>query len=271
MKLSTGYVSIKHHELVGFVVLLLSVFLVGCVHEPTKASLTPDQIAARAEKSARIHTELAAEYFYRGQYKVALEEVDEALKSSADYAPAFSMLGLIYMELEEDGKAQSYFERALRLEPGNPEIHNNYGWFLCQRLPEQMDRAIRHFITALRDPLYDTRHIAHANAGICELKRNNFSEASLYFRESLSFQPNYRPALVGLIEIDFQRGDVAMARSKLSEFIQKFQPTARGLWLGVQIEQSAGNSRAAESYLFQLQKNFPNSKEAKAVREGALK
>ncbi len=269
MKLSTGHVSIKHAGLVGLV-FLLSVFLTGCVHEPIEPSLTPDQIAARANKSARIHTELAAEYFYRGQYKVALEEVDEALKSNAEYAPAFSMLGLIYMELEEDSKAQSYFERALRFEPGNPEIHNNYGWFLCQRMPEQMDGAINHFMTALRDPLYDTRHIAYANAGICELKRNNFSEASLYFRESLSFQPNYRPALVGLIEMDFQRGDAGMARSKLSEFMQKFQPTARSLWLGRQIEQAAGNSRAADSYLFQLQKNFPNSKEAKAAREGGF-
>ncbi|GJL74021.1 type IV pilus biogenesis/stability protein PilW [Nitrosomonas sp.] len=269
MKLSKGHVSIKSAGLVGLV-FFLSVFLIGCVHEPIEPSLTPDQIVARANKSARIHTELAAEYFYRGQYKVALEEVDEALKSNADYAPAFSMLGLIYMELEEDSKAQSYFERALRFEPGNPDIHNNYGWFLCQRMPEQMDRAINHFMTALRDPLYDTRHIAYANAGVCELKRNNFSEASLYLRESLSFQPNYRPALVGLIEMDFQRGDAAMARSKLSEFMQKFQPTARSLWLGMQIEQTTGNSRAADSYLFQLQKNYPNSKEAKAVREGGL-
>lgn len=256
-------------RLTGFI-FLVGVFLGGCVHEPIEGRLTPEQTAARAEQSARIHTELAGEYFNRGQYKVALEEVDEALKSNANYAPAFSMLGLIYMALDEDGKAQSNFDRALRGEPGNSEIHNNYGWFLCERYPEQMDRAINHFMTALKDPLYETRHVAYANAGLCELKRNNFSKASLYFRESLSRQPNYRPALVGLIEMDFKKGNIAAARSKLSEFMQTYQPTARSLWLGIQIEQASGNARAADSYRFQLQKNYPNSREIKAVREGGF-
>lgn len=262
-------VSTEDLRLIGFM-FILGVFLGGCVHEPIEGRLTPEQTAARAEKSARIHTELAGEYFNRGQYKVALEEVDEALKSNANYAPAYGMLGLIYMALEEDDKARSNFERALKNEPGNPEIHNNYGWFLCERSPQQMDRAINHFMTALRDPLYETRHVAYANAGLCELKRNDFDKASLYFRESLSLQPAYRPALVGLIEKDFKEGNIAAARSKLTEFMQMYQPTARSLWLGFQIERASGNARAADSYRFQLQKNYPNSRETKAVREGGF-
>lgn len=251
-------------------VVVLNIFLSGCVHEPVEGRLTPEQTVARLEKSARIHTELAAEYYYRGQYKVAMEEIDAALESNPNYAPAFSVLGLINMALGEDDKAQSNFNRALKIDPKNSELHNNYGWFLCERFPDQIDRAINHFMTALRDPLYETRHVAYANAGICELKRNNFSEASLYFNESLSLQPNYRPALVGLIEMDFNSGKNAVAQSKLSDFMQKYQPTARSLWLGVQIERRAGNTRAANSYLFQLQKNFPNSSETRALREGGL-
>ena len=251
-------------------VVVLVVFLGGCVHEPIEGRLTPEQSAARAEKSARIHTELAAEYYYRGQYKVALEEIDAALESKQNYAPALSVLGLVYMALGEDSKAQSNFNQALKIEPGNSELNNNYGWFLCERFSDQMDKAISHFMTALKDPLYETRHIAYANAGICELKRNNFSVASRYFDESLSLQPNYRPALVGLIEMDFKAGKIVAAQSKLSEFMQKYQPTARSLWLGVQIERVVGNTRAANSYLFQLQKNFPNSSETRAVRESGL-
>ncbi|SER12485.1 type IV pilus assembly protein PilF [Nitrosomonas sp. Nm51] len=260
---------IKYVKLSAFVI-VLSFLWGGCVHEPIEGRLSPEQSAARAEKSARIHTELAAEYYYRGQYKVALEEIETALESKPNYAPAFSVLGLVYMTLGEDGKAQFNFDRALKIDPENPELHNNYGWFLCERFPEQIDRAINHFMTALKDPLYETRHVAYANAGICELKRSNFSKASLYFDESLSLQPNYRPALVGLIEMDFKVGKIEAAQSKLSEYLQKYQPTARSLWLGMQIERIAGNIRAANSYLFQLQKNFPNSSEYRAAREGGL-
>lgn len=246
----------------------LSVLLSSCVHEPVEERLTPEQATARAEKSARIHTELAAEYYNRGQYKVTLEEIDEALKANPDYAPALGLRGLVYMALGEDSKAQSNFKQALKLAPENSEILNNYGWFLCDRLPEQIDKAINYFMAALKDPLYETRYIAYANAGICELKRENYADASLYLNESLSFLPSYRPALVGLIEMDFQRGHFSTAQSKLSSFMQKYQPTAKSLWLGAQIERAMGNTRTADSYLFQLQKHFPDSKQARAVREG---
>ncbi len=247
---------------------ILGIFTAGCVHEPIESKRTPEQESARIAKSAKIHTELAAEYFFRGQYKVALEEVNAALKANANYAPAFNMLGLIYMTLNEDSKAQSNFERALRNAPNDPEIHNNYGWFLCERHSDQIDRAIHHFMRAINDPLYETRHIAYANAGLCEIKRNNFTEASVFLRESLMLHSSYRPALVGLIEMDFKQGQLTMAQSRLTDFMQKFPPTVKSLELGVQIERAMGNTRAADSYLFQLQKNFPDSKEARAAREG---
>lgn len=258
------------HPLHVFCITGVLVFMAGCVHEPTEGKLTPEQQAARIAKSAKIHTELAAEYFFRGQNKVALEEVDAALKANANYAPAYNMLGLIYMALDENATAQANFERALRLTPNDPEIHNNYGWFICERHPDQIERALNHFMRAFNDPLYDTRHIAYANAGLCEIKRNNFAEAAAYLRESLAIHGSYRPALVGLVEMDFKRGQLAAAQSRLTEFMQRHNPTAKSLELGIQIERARGNLRAAESYLFQLQKNFPDSKEARAAREGGF-
>lgn len=253
-----------------FLCCLLAIFTAGCVHEPSGVILTPEQEAARVAKSAKIHTELASEYYFRRQYKVALEEVDAALKSNPNYAPTYNVLGLIHMALDENSKAQSSFERALRLAPDDPEIHNNYGWFLCERYPDRIDRAIDHFRRAINDPLYETRHIAYANAGLCEIKRNNFTEASFFLREALTLHSSYRPALVGLIEMDFKRGQLAAAQSRLTEFKQKYSPTVKSLELGIQIERAMNNPRAVDSYMFQLQKLFPDSKEARAAREGRL-
>ena len=43
---------------------------------------------------------------------------------------------------------------ALGLAAGDPEINNNYGWFLCQNGREQL--AINYFMAAAKNPLYAT-------------------------------------------------------------------------------------------------------------------
>ena len=81
---------------------------------------------------ARVHTELAALYFQRGNMAVALEELRIATESDPNYPTAHSMFGLVYMELREPKMAQQSFERAIRLSPNDPDINHNYGRFLCQ-------------------------------------------------------------------------------------------------------------------------------------------
>ncbi|MBS0587910.1 MAG: type IV pilus biogenesis/stability protein PilW [Proteobacteria bacterium] len=225
----------------------------------------------RALQSAKIHTELAAEYYYRGQLDVAIEEVNEALKAQSNYALAYNVLGLINMALNENSKALENFERAVRLAPRNSEIRNNYGWFLCQRFSQRMDQAIEHFMTAAKDPLYATPEMSYANAGICETKRRNYTEARLLFQKALSLQSNYSPAIIGLIDMDFQRGNLAEAKSKLAQFSQNNPPTAESLLMAIKIEQAMGNQLAVDSYIFQLQKHFPESKEMALIREGTVK
>jgi type IV pilus assembly protein PilF len=245
--------------------------LSGCVQQAVNNGMPVQNGPDRALQSAKIHTELAAEYYYRGQLDVAIEEVNEALKAQSNYALAYNVLGLINMALNENSKALENFERAVRLAPRNSGIRNNYGWFLCQRFSQRMDQAIEHFMTAAKDPLYATPEMSYANAGICETKRQNYTEARLLFQKALSLQSNYSPAIVGLIDIDFQRGNLAEAKSKLAQFSQNNPPTAESLLMAIKIEQAMGNQLAVDSYIFQLQKHFPESKEMALIREGTVK
>lgn len=255
----------------AFVIALLIGALSGCAQQTVEQGLFTNTDADRAFLSAKIHTELAAEYFYRGQLDVAIEEVNEALKAQSNYAPAYSVMGLINMSLNENDKALSNFERAIRLAPRNSEILNNYGWFLCQRYPERIGQAIDHFVTAARDPLYATPERSYANAGVCETKRERYTEAQLFFQRSLLIQPNFPPAVIGMIEIDFQRGNLIDAKSKLTQFLQNNPSTSDGLLLAIKVEQALGNQLAVDSYIFQLQKHFPDSREAALIREGAIR
>ena len=136
-----------------------------------------EQSLSIAQQSAKIHTELAAEYYSRGQFVVALEEVTEALRSDSKYAPAYNVLGLIYMDLREDRLAQKNFEQALKIAPNDSEAHNNYGWFLCRRRPERVDQAVRYFMGTLKNPLYSTPEKPYNNAGVCMLSRGDYKSA----------------------------------------------------------------------------------------------
>lgn len=249
---------------------LLTISFMGCVQQPKLAEPTKEEKQARAHQSAKVHTELAGEYFNRGQMEVALEEIEEALKAEANYAPAHNVLGLINMKLNEDTKALQNFTQAVKLAPDDAEIRNNYGWFLCQRYSQLMDQAMEQFAQAISNPLYATPEMALTNAGICEIKRQRYDEGHAYLRKALLRQPNYFSALLALADMDFRRGKLTEAKSKLAELMQNNLSTPESLLLAIQIEQAAGDSMTADSYIFQLQKRFPDSNEAMLVREGRV-
>lgn len=246
------------------------VWLAGCGHSPVQEKRTPEELRQRALQSARIHTELAGQYYQRGQYRVAIEEAEIALQSKADYAPAYNMLGLVYMDLQEDSRAAWNFDRGLKITPSDPDLHNNFGWFLCQRKPDQMERAVNHFMVAVRDPLYETPERAYANAGLCVLKQDDFTRAQDFFQKALVAQPDYALAKLGLIELDFKRGNLKTAQSGITRFLRAYPFTPESLWLAIRIAQATGDTNAEANYAFQLQRHFPDSGEAKALRAGGL-
>ncbi|SDY56489.1 type IV pilus biogenesis/stability protein PilW [Nitrosomonas sp. Nm33] len=253
---------------------LLGMF-VGVVTGCTQLSVkemgqASEETRKRAQQSAKIHTELAGQYYNRNQYRVAIEEAEIALRANPDYAPAYNVLGLVYMNLRENGRARWNFERALKIAPSDSDVHNNFGWFLCQRHPEEMDLAVDHFMSAIRNPLYEMPEKTYSNAGICVLKRDEFARAKAFFQKALVIRPNYPLAVLGLIEIDFKRGDLKTAKSNIISYMQTYPLTSESLWLAIQIEHAIGDHQAEASYAFQLQRRFPDSNEAIALREGRL-
>ena len=80
-------------------------------------------------------------------------------------------------------KAEQNFERALALAPNDPEIHHNWGWYLCQHKRER--EALAQFELAVRNPLYRTPEIALVNAGRCAQAIGDVRAAEGYFRRAL--------------------------------------------------------------------------------------
>jgi type IV pilus assembly protein PilF len=214
---------------------------------------------------ARVHTELASAYFERGNMGVALEELRTAIAADPNYAAAYNVLGLVHMELRENTVAQQHFERALRLSPNDPDVNNNYGWFLCQTGREQ--QSIAFFLAALKNPLYNTPARSYVNAGLCSLK-NNERDAVDFFERALRSTPDNPQALLNLASLRYQRGELEAARRLIGRFNKLVEPTAESLWLALRIERKLGDRPTENALTVQLRRRFSGSQEYRDLLQG---
>ncbi len=245
---------------------LLIALLNGCASQSGGAD-ADSQDPSHTEASAKVHTELAGMYYERAQYGVALEELATALKKNRDYAPAYSMRGLVYMALLEDVQAENDFKHSLVLDDASSSAHNNYGWFLCQRGREQ--ESVTHFMAAVKNPLYATPEKAFLNAGLCSKKAGKMSEAENFLKRALIMQPKMPEALLGMAELNYARADYAGAKSYFLRFSQGVpELTAANLLLAIRIERKLGDRNSEASYKVQLRNRFPESREAQLMLSG---
>jgi type IV pilus assembly protein PilF len=107
------------------------------------------------------------------------------------------------------------------------------------------------------------------NAGICSRKTGDQTNAEEYFQRALKLRPNQPQALQQLADISFKRNDFVGAKTFLAR-LQRDANTqsAEVLWLGLRVERRLGDRNAERSLAFQLQKNFPDSREALSLAAG---
>jgi type IV pilus assembly protein PilF len=235
--------------------------LVPQVNEPQARPADP-------KYRAKIHTELAAAYYQAGNPAVALEEVRIALEADPDYVQAYSVRGLIRAQLKENAKAEEDFQRALRIAPKNPDINNNYGWFLCET--GQPRQSIQYFLNAVKDPLYETPEVAYANAGKCALKAGDMDGAQEYLLQSLRLAKSQAPETrYPLANVFYLRGNHDESKVYLNEAVKAMEPpTPEALWLGVRLERKLGNKAGEGSYASQLRSRYPTSREYQLFLKG---
>jgi type IV pilus assembly protein PilF len=241
--------------------------LAACAQTPAPSSSTAAELSSSADNQrAQVHTELAAHYYARGQYGVALSELRIALEDSPRYAPAYNMLGLVHVELREYPEAEANFRRAIELQANYSDVRNNFGYFLCQR--GRHAEGLAQFDLALKNPLYASPDKALANAGACSVAMGDQTRAEDYLQRALARTPNHPVALQAMAELYFQRGHYLGARNALLKLAEQHDLDAAGLWLGVRIERKLGDRAAEASYGAQLRRKFPEAVQTKRLMSG---
>lgn len=256
---------------------LLVLLLAGCAGSAgrmlgTQAAMeavsqaTPQGSTGDARNRAKAHTELASIYYQNGRLAIALEELRAAVAADSGYAPAHNVLALVQMDMRENAAAEQSFQRALSLAPGDPEINNNYGWFLCQT--GRVKDALGYFGQAASNPLYETPEKAHINAGLCALKLGDEKGAEESFSRALRYVPNNPLAMYQLATLRYKQGSFDGARRLIEGLVAQGEPDAATLWLAVRLQRKLGDGSAEASYAAQLRRRFADSKEYQELLKG---
>jgi len=250
----------------------MTLVLAGCTAvgggsgQGAQQAVSAQPAESEQQQRAKVHTELGALYMLDGRSAIALEEARIALSADPNYAPAYNLLALTHMGLNENQLAEDNFQRAMRLAPGDPEISNNYGWFLCQTGREQL--SISHFMAAAKNPLYTTPTKPYTNAGICSLRLKNDKAAEGYLLTALQLSPTNTQALFWLADVAYRHGRHSEARQWTTDIERMMEPNAEVIWLALRIERKLGNRDAEARYATQLRRRFPGSPEQRLLSQG---
>lgn len=230
------------------------------------AGLVTDSDETNERRRARIRLELAIGYFEQGQTTVALDEIKQALVADPSFADAYNLRGLVYMRLNDAGLAEDSFRRAIALRPREPNTLHNYGWLLCQQ--KRFGDAQKQFAAALDVPNYVDRGKTLMTQGVCELQAGNRAEAEQILLKAYEVDAGNPVVGYNLASLLVQRQDWSRAQFYIRRVNNSPSANAESLWLGIKVERQLNNREALAQLASQLQRRFPQSREAIAYERG---
>ncbi|MEX1082410.1 MAG: type IV pilus biogenesis/stability protein PilW [Halofilum sp. (in: g-proteobacteria)] len=241
---------------VRFAAIALATLMLGACASQSPAP----QFDSDPHEAARLNAQLGAQYLRSDRLQLAKSKLDKALRQDPDNADAHAIHGLLSMRLDEPSAARDHFETALDLRPGDPQILNNYGTFLCGE--GDHEAGVERFLEAAENPLYQTPAYAYANAGRCARQAGDIDAARAHLRHALDLDGRMATALFDLTLLELDRGRPARAREYIDRYHEVATPAPESLWLAIRVERARGDDRRANEYGKRLVRNFPDSRQA---------
>lgn len=219
-------------------------------------------------KAAELNMRLGLNYLQRGDYAIAMEKLQKALKQNPDLPSAHNTIALLYQRLGETDKAREHLEQAVRRAPDYSEAQNNFGVFLCRQ--GEYKESEKRFLKAIENPLYRSKARALENAGLCLQRVPDLQQAEIYFRQALQIEPSLPKSLEQMALLSYQQKNYLQARGYIQRYQQATSWTAPALLLGIKIENKLGDQNAVASYSLMLRSHFPDSDEMRMLNQGLI-
>ena len=152
---------------------------------------------AATDLATRANALLAA-----GDAKSAVRLFDEALRLTPGDEDLHYNLGIAYARSGDSTNAELQYREALRLLPDYPEVHNNLGNLLLHA--GLLGEAEEQFTEAIK--LMPDLATAHNNLGIVRQRQSRLPEAISCFRKAVQYDTNYWQAHFNLARASLSQG-----------------------------------------------------------------
>lgn len=228
--------------------------------------------AADKTELARVRTAMAAQYIQERKLDEAHKQLEIAFKSDNRYAPAYDMMGNL-LRLEGGTanlqKADTYFRRAIAMDPKFMQARNNYGVYLSEM--GRHKEAIEQFSLVGNTLGYEGRASALENLGRTYLKIGQTKLAEDAFKRALEINPDTVVARIELIDITIDQKRTLQAKTYYDGLKALWQASgepmpARLAYQGVRLSVLQNNPQERQTLSTLLLSQYPLSNEAKKLK-----
>ncbi len=225
----------------------------------TASNLSRERVGSDYQRAALTNVELGLGYLSQGQVARAKTKLTHAIKLAPKSAETHSAMAY-FLEMVSDFKeAEREHKKAVSLRLSNGAVYNNYGAFLCRR--NRYKEADQAFHQALEDKDYARTAEVYENAGLCAIKSTDLDAAASYLATAIQRDPNRGTAILELVALDLKQEKFNHAKALLAQYKNVAQPSARSLWLGIQLAKASNDENAMASQALLLKNLFEDSPE----------
>jgi type IV pilus assembly protein PilF len=168
-------------------------------------SCSSTQENKKTSKQADIHYSYGTEELFNKNYTKAISHLLKAIKLDPNNPEVHNNLAMAYYFKEEKEMALKHIKRALELDPKNTDSLVN----LASLQFEFGDfiQAEKNYKKALKDLTFEKHARTYYNLSLIEIKRRNFIEAKKYLNKSVQQSEDYCPSWLQLGKIELQAGN----------------------------------------------------------------
>jgi type IV pilus assembly protein PilF len=211
------------------------------------------------KKAALLNIELGHGYLKQGHITRAKKKFIHAVNMAPELAEVHTAIGYFWETVGDIKEAEAAYRKAVSLGNGRGSFYNNYGTFLCRE--GRYKQAENIFLKSMKDKQYSNSAEVYENAGLCSLRAIEADKAEHYLSLAVRHDPRRIRSLLELSEIKFNKENYKGAQGYLQRFLDQTEPTARSLWLGIQIATKLDNKDAIASNVLLLKNRFEKSHE----------
>ena len=174
----------KRYNFLFYLLVFSSVFIhTACSHK-----------SQRRVHQTNLHLQLGSQFLSAGNYPAAFRQLTRAKDLHPNDPVVHNLLALTYTARNKFQLAETYFKRALQLDPQYSEARNNLGrlYIRLKRYPS----AIREIKKAMEDLKYHSPEKSHVNLGIVYYVTDQLHLAEKNFLQALELNNKYCPGYI---------------------------------------------------------------------------